>query len=75
MSLKPVFLTRRLGADKPLNVASMLEDIKALLPAIAADTAKVEAQRKPMDHHIKASPISGCTVSSYRNGSGVWSFR
>lgn len=54
MSLKPVFLTRRLGADKPLNVASMLEDIKALLPAIAADAAKVEAQRKPMDHHMQA---------------------
>lgn len=54
MSLRPVALARQLHAAKPLGVEAMLEDIRALLPAIAADAAEVEKQRKPMDHHMQA---------------------
>ncbi len=32
----------------------MLADVRSLLPAIAADAAAVEKQRKPMDHHMQA---------------------
>jgi alkylation response protein AidB-like acyl-CoA dehydrogenase len=54
MSLKPTYISRQLGATKPLSVESMLAEVRSLLPAIAADAAAVEKQRKPMDQHMQA---------------------
>lgn len=57
--LEPTYLDRALGSPRPSSVEQLLEDVRALLPAIAADATNTEANRRPSDRHMQALADTG----------------
>ncbi len=59
MQLKSRILDKTTCGNRPANAETLLDDIRALLPQIAADAEAAERQRKPFDHHMQAIANTG----------------
>ena len=59
MQLKSTILDKTTCGTQPTSVETLLDNIRALTPQIAADAAAAEQQRKPFDHHMQAIADTG----------------
>jgi 3-hydroxy-9,10-secoandrosta-1,3,5(10)-triene-9,17-dione monooxygenase len=59
MSLQSTVLDKSTCGTRPTTVDTLLDDLRNLLPGIAADAGEAERQRKAIDHHMQAIADTG----------------
>ena len=59
MPLQSRILDKSTCGARPTTVETLLDDVRTLLPGIAADAGEAERQRKPIDHHMQAIADTG----------------
>lgn len=59
MPLQSKVLDKSTCGARPTSADTLLDDLRTLLPDIAADASEAERQRKPIDHHMQAIADTG----------------